>query len=83
MQYGLSAGKQKLPIILVQWNSMQVTKGTWRMHEQCVPSSLSPSPAQEPGNEASDCSLPSNSTACFVCPLVTLITENSTISVLH
>ena len=53
MQYGLSAGKQKLPIILVQWNSMQVTKGTWRMHEQCVPSSLSPSPAQEPGNEAS------------------------------
>ena len=53
MQYGLSAGKQKLPIILVQWNSMQVTKGTWRMHKQCVPSSLSPSPAQEPGNEAS------------------------------
>ena len=31
---------------------MQVTKGTWRMHEQCVPGSLSSSPAQEPGNEA-------------------------------
>ena len=32
---------------------MQVTKGTWRMREQCVPCSLSSSPAQEPGNEAS------------------------------
>ena len=32
---------------------MQVTKGTWRMHEQCVPGSLSSSPAQQPGNEAS------------------------------
>ena len=32
---------------------MQVTKGTWRMREQCVPGSLSSSPAQEPGNEAS------------------------------
>ena len=31
---------------------MQVTKGTWRMHEQCVPGSLSSSPAREPGNEA-------------------------------
>ena len=31
---------------------MQVTKGTWRMREQCVPGSLSSSPAQEPGNEA-------------------------------
>ena len=31
---------------------MQVTKGTWCMHEQCVPGSLSSSPAQEPGNEA-------------------------------
>ena len=31
---------------------MQVTKGTWRMHEQSVPRSLSSSPAQEPGNEA-------------------------------
>ena len=30
---------------------MQVTKGTWRMREQCVPGSLS-SPAREPGNEA-------------------------------
>ena len=30
---------------------MQVTKGTWRMREQCVPGSLSSSPAQEPGNE--------------------------------
>ena len=28
---------------------MQVTKGTWRMREQCVPGS---SPTQEPGNEA-------------------------------
>ena len=31
---------------------MQVTKETWRMREQCVPGSLSSSPAQEPGNEA-------------------------------
>ena len=31
---------------------MQVTKGTWRMREQCVPGSLSSSPTQEPGNEA-------------------------------
>ena len=31
---------------------MQVTKGTWRRREQCVPGSLSSSPAQEPGNEA-------------------------------
>ena len=31
---------------------MQVTKGTWRMRGQCVPGSLSSSPAQEPGNEA-------------------------------
>ena len=31
---------------------MQVTKGTWRMREQCVPGSLSSSLAQEPGNEA-------------------------------
>ena len=31
---------------------MQVTKGTWRMREQCVLGSLSSSPAQEPGNEA-------------------------------
>ena len=33
-------------------DSMQVTKGTWCMREQCVPGSLSSSPAQEPGNEA-------------------------------
>ena len=31
---------------------MQVTKGIWCMREQCVPGSLSSSPAQEPGNEA-------------------------------
>ena len=31
---------------------MQVTKGTWCMREQCVPSSLSSSPAREPGNGA-------------------------------
>ena len=31
---------------------MQVTKGTWSMRKQCVPGSLSSSPAQEPGNEA-------------------------------
>ena len=31
---------------------MQVTKGVWRMRKQCVPGSLSSSPAQEPGNEA-------------------------------
>ena len=52
MQCGLSAGKQKLTVILVQRSSMQVTKGTWRMREQCVPGSFSSSPAQEPGNEA-------------------------------
>ena len=34
---------------------MQVTKGTWRMCEQCVPGSLSSSPTQEPGNEANHC----------------------------
>ena len=32
---------------------MQVTKGAWRMRKQCVPGSLSSTPAQEPGNEAS------------------------------
>ena len=32
---------------------MQVTKGTLRLREQCVPGSLSSSPAREPGNEAS------------------------------
>ena len=31
---------------------MQVTKGTWRMREQCVPGSLYSTPAREPGNEA-------------------------------
>ena len=31
---------------------MQVTKGTWHMHKQCVLGSLSSSPAQELGNEA-------------------------------
>ena len=43
---------------------MLVTKGTWRMREQCVPGSLSSSPAREPGNEAmfhqSQISLPHN-----------------------
>ena len=34
---------------------MQVTKGTWRMREQCVPGSFSSSHAREPGNEASKC----------------------------
>ena len=29
----------------LKWSSMQVTKGTWRMCEQCVPGSLSSSPA--------------------------------------
>ena len=52
MQCGLSAGKQKLTVILVLWSSMQVTKGTWHMRKQCVPGSLSSFPAQEPGNEA-------------------------------
>ena len=51
-QCSLSGGKQKLTVILVLWSSMQVTKGTWRMHKQCVPGSLSSSLAQEPGNEA-------------------------------
>ena len=32
---------------------MQVTKGTRCMREQCVPGSLSFSPAREPENEAS------------------------------
>ena len=31
---------------------MQVTKGTWRMCEQCVPGPLSSSHIWEPGNEA-------------------------------
>ena len=31
---------------------MLVTKGTWHICEQCVPGSLSSSPAQKPGNEA-------------------------------
>ena len=31
---------------------MQVTKGTMRMHEHCVPGSVSSSPAQEPGSKA-------------------------------
>ena len=31
---------------------MQVTKGTWRMQEHCVPGSVSSSTTQEPGNEA-------------------------------
>ena len=31
---------------------MQVTKGTWRMREQCVPGSFFSAHAQEPGNEA-------------------------------
>ena len=31
---------------------MQVTKGTWCMHEHCVPGSVSSSPTREPGNEA-------------------------------
>ena len=31
---------------------MQISKGTWCMREQCVPGSLSSSPAQEPGNKA-------------------------------
>ena len=31
---------------------MQVTKGAWRMREQCVPGFLSSSPTREPGNEA-------------------------------
>ena len=35
------AGKQKFPIILVQLSSMQVTKETWHMREQCLLSSLS------------------------------------------
>ena len=33
---------------------MQVTKGTWRMREQCVPGSLPSSPAQEAGSEATE-----------------------------
>ena len=34
---------------------MQFTKGTWRMCEQCVPGSLSSYPAQQPENEANQC----------------------------
>ena len=41
LQCGLSAGKQ---------SSMQVTKRTWHMCEQCVPDFF---PAQGPGNKAS------------------------------
>ena len=52
------AGKQIVTGILVLRGSMQVTKGTWHMREQCIPGSLSSSPAQKParggggGNEA-------------------------------
>ena len=52
LQCGLSAGKQKFSLILVKRNSMQVTKGTWHIHEQCIPGSLPSSLAREPGNEA-------------------------------
>jgi len=38
-----------LTVILVQRSSMQVTKGTWRMREQCVPGSLSSSPHESLG----------------------------------
>ena len=46
---------------------MQVTKRTWRMREQCVPGSLSSSPAQEPGNEAKHCSAEFLLRAGFMC----------------
>ena len=48
---------------------MEVTKETWRMREQCVPGSLSSSPAQEPGNEA----IPSH--ACSTCNFAKLTTN--------
>ena len=44
---------------------MQVTKGTWRMREQCVPGSVSSSPAQEPGNKATTTDTPS--LHCHIC----------------
>ena len=46
LQSSLSADKQKLTI---HWStcSMQGTKGTQHMREQCIPGSLSSSPAQE------------------------------------
>ena len=46
---------------------MQVTKGTWRMREQCVPGSLSSSPTQELGNEAT----------CHVAVLLTILPRQS------
>jgi len=46
-------------------NSMQVTKGTWRMREQCVPGSLSSSPAREPGNEASEVGIQAEICRCY------------------
>ena len=57
IQCGLSAGKQNLTVIVVLWSSMQVTKGTWRMHEHSVYQAFLPPPhththTQEPGNEA-------------------------------
>ena len=45
VQCGLSGGKQKLIVILLYRSIMQVTKGTCCMREQCVPGSLSSSPA--------------------------------------
>ena len=47
---------------------MQVTKGTWRMRKQCIPGSLSSSPAQEPGNEA---------TTAYVCAVRVTIFSTS------
>ena len=37
----------ELTVILVQWSSKQVTKGTWRMREQCVYQALFPPPPHE------------------------------------
>ena len=49
----MQCSQAELTVVLVQRSSMQVTKGTWRMREQCVPGSLSSSPSRDPGNDTS------------------------------
>ena len=43
------AGKQKVTGILVLLGSIQITKGTWHLREQCVLGYLSPSPHKSLG----------------------------------
>ena len=49
LQYGLSVGKQKFPLITLSHSCMQVTKGTLNRVNQPL---FSLTPTQEPRNEA-------------------------------